>query len=91
MKQTVKTLGAVALGAVFAATAAGAASAAPVGSSIGTSGVLSSLPGTTQTLAGAGHAKKGGNGPIRTHINSQSQGNQIAGLPIEPPIPTLGG
>ncbi|MGD3106743.1 hypothetical protein [Streptomyces sp. YGL11-2] len=81
MKQTVKTLGAVALGAVFAATAAGAASAAPVGNSIDTSGVLHSLSGA-QTVAGAGHVKKGGN-PIRTHVTPQ--GNQIVGLPVAAP------
>ncbi|GGU87853.1 hypothetical protein GCM10010211_62620 [Streptomyces albospinus] len=87
MKQTVKTLGAVALGAVFAATAAGVASAAPVGNSIDTNGVLHSLPvkDATKTIAGAsGHIKKDGNGPIKAHLNPQ--GNQIAGLPVALPV-----
>ncbi|MGG2458354.1 hypothetical protein ACO0M4_00730 [Streptomyces sp. RGM 3693] len=80
MKQgTVKTLGAVALGAAIAATAAGAASAAtPAGNSIDTNGVLHSLPvkDATSTLSGATNTRGGGS-DVKTHLNKK--GNQLLG------------
>ncbi|MGW1374974.1 hypothetical protein ACWD6P_11975 [Streptomyces sp. NPDC002446] len=82
MKQgTIKTLGAAALGAAIAVTAAGAASAAEV-SGVDTDSVLKSAPvkntakHATKPLSGA-HSTPVGN--IKTPLNSQ--GNLLGGLP----------
>ncbi|KUL38643.1 hypothetical protein ADL22_17910 [Streptomyces sp. NRRL F-4489] len=80
MKQgTAKTLGAVALGAAIAATAAGTASAAPAGNQIDTSGVLHSLPvkDATKTLAGATNTKGGDGNDVKTKLTSK--GNKLLG------------
>ncbi|PNE39269.1 hypothetical protein [Streptomyces noursei] len=77
MKQgTVKTLGAVALGAAIAATGAGAASAAPVapsGNSIGANGVVRDA---ATTLSGVTSNQGPGN-DIRTPMTHK--GNQLLG------------
>ncbi|MYT33353.1 MULTISPECIES: hypothetical protein [unclassified Streptomyces] len=86
MKQgTVKTLGAVALGAAIAATAAGTASAAPVGNSIDTNGVLHSLPvkDATRTISGATSNGGGGGVVPKAHMNSRGNAPLLGGLPAE--------
>ncbi|AZS73788.1 hypothetical protein SLV14_002925 [Streptomyces sp. Je 1-4] len=86
MKQgTIKTLGTVALGAAFAVTAAGVASAAP----LDTTGVLKSLPvkDATKTVSGLTKAKATGN-DVKTKVNSQ--GNKLlGGLPTNAVTKTL--
>ncbi|MFK0291645.1 hypothetical protein ACIQU6_14370 [Streptomyces sp. NPDC090442] len=80
MKQgTVKTLGAVALGAAIAASAAGVATAAPAGNSIDANGVLHSLPvkGATTALSGATQ-KDDGNG-VKPKTKVTSKGNRLLG------------
>ncbi|GES31206.1 hypothetical protein ACWDBF_19110 [Streptomyces angustmyceticus] len=78
MKQgTIKTLGTVALGAAFAVTAAGVASAAPaVGTD--TTGVLKSLPvkDAAKTVSGLTKAKPAGH-DVKTKV--KSQGNKLLG------------
>ncbi|MEU5208079.1 hypothetical protein [Streptomyces sp. NPDC020742] len=90
MKQgTIKTLGAVALGAAIAATAAGTAAAAPV-TGADTTGVLKSLPvkNATKTLSGATQSKPVG-GDIKTPL--KSKGNSLlGGLPTGALGKTLG-
>lgn len=70
MKQgTIKTLGTVALGAAFAVTAAGVASAAPAIGTPDTTGVLKSLPvkDATKAVSGLTKAKR----PARTSRTSR--------------------
>ncbi|WP_328384931.1 hypothetical protein OHS81_12960 [Streptomyces sp. NBC_00400] len=79
MKQgTIKTLGTVALGAAFAVTAAGVASAAPAIGTSDTTGVLKSLPvkDATKTVSGLTKAKPAGKN-VKTKMNSQ--GNKLLG------------
>ncbi|MDT0460137.1 hypothetical protein RM550_31195 [Streptomyces sp. DSM 41527] len=85
MKQgTIKTLGTVALGAAFAVTAAGVASAAPAIGTPDTTGVLKSLPvkDATKTVSGLTKAKPAGKNVksvknVKTKMNSQ--GNKLLG------------
>ncbi|MFG2829084.1 hypothetical protein [Streptomyces sp. NPDC048434] len=79
MKQgTIKTLGTVALGAAFAVTAAGVASAAPAVGASDTTGVLKSLPvkDAAKTVSGLTKSKSAGN-KVKTKLNSQ--GNKLLG------------
>ncbi|MFE6690383.1 hypothetical protein ACFVFQ_28435 [Streptomyces sp. NPDC057743] len=81
MKQgTIKTLGAVALGAAIAASAAGVASAAPGGDSLNANGVLRSLPvkDATKTLSGATQNEDDGNG-VKPKTKVTSKGNKLLG------------
>ncbi|MER6306469.1 hypothetical protein [Streptomyces sp. NPDC001657] len=82
MKQgTIKTLGAAALGAAIAVTAAGVASAVPVAGAADTAGGLlhsatDTVSGATKNVNGGTHAKPG-NHDIKTHLNSK--GNKLLG------------
>ncbi|MEW1751077.1 hypothetical protein ACIQU1_12185 [Streptomyces angustmyceticus] len=79
MKQgTIKTLGTVALGAAFAVTAAGVASAAPAVGAADTTGVLKSLPvkDAAKTVSGLTKAKPAGH-DVKTKV--KSQGNKLLG------------
>ncbi len=86
MKQgTIKTLGAAALGAAIAVTAAGAASAAQV-SAPDAKGVLKNLP-----VKDTGKVLKGTKTPVgnvKTPLNSQ--GNLLGGLPTSAVSKALG-
>jgi len=90
MKQgTIKTLGVAALGAAFAVTAAGVASAAPAVSAGDTTGVLHSLPvkDAAKTVSGLTKTKAAGN-DVKTKMNSQ--GNKLlGGLPTSAVTKTL--
>ncbi|AJT64805.1 hypothetical protein T261_3135 [Streptomyces lydicus] len=96
MKQgTMKTLGAAVLGAAFAVTAAGTASAAsPVnpadatgllgkvsGATKTVSGATKTVSGATKTVSGAAHGVKPAGGDIQTPTNSK--GNTLGGVPLE--------
>ncbi|MFF8310601.1 hypothetical protein ACF05W_09160 [Streptomyces lydicus] len=93
MKQgTIKTLGAAALGAAIAVTAAGAASAASLPD---TTGVLKNLPvknlpvkDATKTLSGATQSKPVG-GDIKTPLHSKGN-SLLGGLPTNALGKTLG-
>ncbi|MEV0374655.1 hypothetical protein AB0I10_33545 [Streptomyces sp. NPDC050636] len=87
MKQgTIKTLGAVALGAAFAATAAGTAAAAPALDGADATGVVNSLPGqATKALSGATNKAKPATGPVK--VTPKTKGNQLLGG--LPPVTTL--
>ncbi|MEU9124091.1 hypothetical protein AB0C96_30230 [Streptomyces sp. NPDC048506] len=87
MKQgTIKTLGAAALGAAIAVTAAGAANAATPVAGADTTGVLKNLPvgDTAKTLSGAtktvSNVKPGSND---VKIRPNTKGNKLlGGLPV---------
>ncbi|MFE1175120.1 hypothetical protein [Streptomyces sp. NPDC058773] len=88
MKQgTIKTLGTVALGAAFAVTAAGVATAAP---SVDATGVLKSLPvkDAGKTVSGLTNKAKPAGNDVKTKLNSQ--GNKLlGGLPTNAVAKTL--
>jgi hypothetical protein len=80
MKQaTIKTLGTAALGAAFAVSAAGVASAAP---SIDAGDTLHNLPvqGVADTVSGAAAHAKPATGEVRTPANTKGN-NLLGGLP----------
>ncbi|MFJ9406198.1 hypothetical protein [Streptomyces sp. NPDC101393] len=80
MKQgTIKTLGAAALGAAFAVSAAGVASAAP---SINAGDALHNLPvkDVTKTVSGAANSAKPATGPVKTKNNTKGN-SLLGGLP----------
>ncbi|MFG2135614.1 hypothetical protein [Streptomyces sp. NPDC048650] len=82
MKQgTIKTLGAAALGAAFAVTAAGAAAAAPVSAADAT-GLLNKLPvkQATKTVSGVTQAKSADGGLV---AHGNRKGNLLGGLPTD--------
>lgn len=82
MKQgTIKTLGTVALGAAFAVTAAGVASAAPAIGTSDTTGVLKSLPvkDAAKTVSGLTKAKPAGKNVKNIKTKMNSQGNKLLG------------
>lgn len=88
---TLKTLGAAALGAAFAVSAAGTASATPILDS-GATGVLKKLPvkQAAQTVTNTAKTAKKADpiGDLKTQTNSK--GNLLGGLPISKGLP-IGG